>query len=200
MGDELLKIQLDYLRRRYEQLPEDMDQRLVAVGEKEVFHFKAFGEECTVRPDGITLGGKPLTGPMGVLVALYVFHAIKEPVQLEPVKSFKQIRGAMPYHGAFSARSEKSLIPYVDEIRRNKGTIISAFDGKENEKTKGDFSFTLYPLPKVPLHYIFYLADEEFPASVTCLLASNAELFMPVDGLADVGEYTAKRIVEIVTR
>ena len=88
----------------------------------------------------------------------------------------------------------------MDEIQRNKETIISDFDGNENEGTSADFSFTLYPLPKVPLQYVFYLADEEFPASVTCLLASNAELFMPVDGLADVGEYTAKRIVEIVTR
>ena len=200
MSGELLKIQLDYLSRRYDQLPEDMDQRLVAAREKELFHFKAFGQPCTVRPDGITLGGKPLTGPMGILIALYVFHAIKEPVQLEPVKSYKQIKGTMPYHGGFSARSEQSLIPYVDEIQRNKETIISDFDGNENEGTSADFSFTLYPLPKVPLQYIFYLADEEFPASVTCLLASNAELFMPVDGLADVGEYTAKRIVEIVTR
>ena len=38
MGDELLKIQLDYLKRRYDRLPEDMDQRLVAVREKEMFH------------------------------------------------------------------------------------------------------------------------------------------------------------------
>ena len=74
MGDELLKIQLDYLKRRYDRLPEDMDQRLVAVREKEMFHFKALGQPCTVGPGGITLEGKPLTGPTGVLIALYVFH------------------------------------------------------------------------------------------------------------------------------
>ncbi|MBI4774178.1 MAG: DUF3786 domain-containing protein [Deltaproteobacteria bacterium] len=200
MSDELLKIQREYIRRRYDQLPEDMDQRLLAIREKDSFHFKAFGQPCTVSPDGITLGGVPITGPIGVLIALYVFHAVRDPVQIEPVKSFKQIKGTTPYHGAFSARSEKSLIPYVTGIRQNKETLLSVFDGKESEGTKGDSSFILYPLPKVPLQYIFYLADEEFPASVTCLLASNAELFMPVDGLADVGEYTAKRIVEIVTR
>jgi len=43
------------------------------------------------------------------------------------------------------------------------------------------------------------LADEEFPASVTCLFAANAELFMPVDGLADVGEITAKKIIDVLT-
>jgi len=55
------------------------------------------------------------------------------------------------------------------------------------------------PLPKVPLSYIFYAADEEFPASVTCLFAANAESFMPVDGLADVAEHTARKIIRIVT-
>lgn len=105
----------------------------------------------------------------------------------------------MAYQSAFNVRSEISLVPYVSQIQGCKRNIIKAFDGYENEGTSGDFSFTLYPLPKIPLYYIFYLADEEFPASVTCLFAANAELFMPVDGLADVGEFTAKKIIKIVT-
>lgn len=55
-------------------------------------------------------------------------------------------------------------------------------------------------LPAIREKDVFHFkADEEFPASVTCLFATNAELFLPVDGLADVGEYTAKKIIEIVT-
>ena len=76
---------------------------------------------------------------------------------------------------------------------------MQVFDGFENEDGSGDFSFTLFPLPKVPLSYVFYLADEEFPASVVCLFAANAESFMPVDGLADVGEHTAERIIELIS-
>jgi len=53
-------------------------------------------------------------------------------------------------------------------------------------------------LPKIALCYIFYLPDEEFPASVTCLFSNNARLFMPLDGLADVAEYTSRRIIEII--
>ncbi|MDP2971503.1 MAG: DUF3786 domain-containing protein, partial [Deltaproteobacteria bacterium] len=62
-----------------------------------------------------------------------------------------------------------------------------------------DFSFTLYPLPRVALCYVFNLPDEEFPASVTCLFASNADRFLPVAGLADTAEYTAKKIIQLVT-
>ena len=66
-------------------------------------------------------------------------------------------------------------------------------------ETAGDFAFVVYPLPKVALCYIFYEADEDFPASVTCLYNNNADRFMPLDGLADVGEYTSKKIINLIS-
>jgi hypothetical protein len=41
--------------------------------------------------------------------------------------------------------------------------------------------------------------DEEFPASVTCLFPTHAAHFMPVDGLADVAEFTARKVIQLVT-
>lgn len=199
MSDNLLKIQLSYLKELYDQLPEDLEKVLPAIRENDVFYFKAFGESCSISPKGISLDGEMITGPIGILIALYAHNARKEAVQLNPLKSFKQIKGSMAYQSAFTVRSETNLVPYVSQIQGRKRKVIEAFDGYENEAASGDLSFILYPLPKLPLYYIFYLADEEFPASVTCLFASNAEIFMPVDGLADVGEYTAKKVIEIVT-
>ncbi len=199
MSDNLLKIQLSYLKELYDQLPEDLEKALPAIRENDVFYFKAFAESCSISPKGISLGGGMITGPIGILIALYAHNARKEAVQLNPIKSFKQIKGSMAYQSAFTVRSETSLVPYVSRIQGCKRKVIEAFDGYENEAASGDLSFILYPLPKLPLYYIFYLADEEFPASVTCLFASNAEIFMPADGLADVGEYTAKKVIEIVT-
>jgi len=56
----------------------------------------------------------------------------------------------------------------------------------------------VYPLPKIALCYIFYEADEDFPASVTCLYSNNASSFLPIDALADVGEYTSKKILTVI--
>ena len=42
------------------------------------------------------------------------------------------------------------------------------------------------------------IKDEEFPASVTCLFSQNALSFMPLDGLADVAEYTSKAIIQLL--
>lgn len=199
MSNNLLKIQLTYLKELYDQLPEDLEKSLPAIRENDIFHFKAFGAPCSISSKGISLDGEMITGPTGILIALYARNARKVDFQLNPLKSFKQIKGSMAYQSAFTSRSEKSLVPYVSRIQGCKKKIIETFDGHENGGRSGDVSFTLFPLPKIPLYYIFYLADEEFPASVTCLFAANAELFMPVDGLADVGEFTAKKIIEIAT-
>jgi len=83
-------------------------------------------------------------------------------------------------------------------IRERKEEIKAVFDGEDGHD--GDFSFILYPLPKIALYYIFYLADEEFPASVTTLFCDNALSFMPLDGLADVAEYTSKEIIRLVNK
>jgi hypothetical protein len=77
--------------------------------------------------------------------------------------------------------------------------IIQAFRGqKDAAGAAGDFSLLLHPLPKIAFLFIFYLPDEDFPASGTCLFSANAISFMPLDGLADVAEYTAKAIISLV--
>jgi hypothetical protein len=63
----------------------------------------------------------------------------------------------------------------------------------------GDIAFRVMPLPKIALCYIFYEADEDFPASATCLFSANANDFMPMDGLADTGEYTSRKILQLLT-
>ena len=105
----------------------------------------------------------------------------------------------MPYHGAFATNSERILVPHVLQIKEHRDILLEVFDGKPNPAdAAGDFSLLLYPLPKIALCYVFYLPDEEFPASATCLFSSNALSFIPLDGLADVGEYTSKKILQLV--
>ncbi len=97
--------------------------------------------------------------------------------------------------------AEKILLPFAPAIQKHQQELIDRFHGHFNpEATSCDFSFTLYPLPRVALYYIFSLSDEEFPATAVCLFSSNATRFLPVDGLADTAEYTARRIIELVSK
>jgi hypothetical protein len=192
------KITQENLARIYSNPPEDLGARLPALKRGELFSFKAFGEDCCLGPEGITLSGKPLMGPRALLISLYATRSSPEALQLKPFRSFKDLPGSMPYWGAFSANAEQVLVPQVPRIRMAQEYIRDVFSGGRGPGEKsGDFSLVLYPLPKIALCYIFYLPDEEFPASVTCLFSANALSFMPLDGLADVAEYTSKAIIQI---
>ena len=200
MSQNFLQIQKEYLQKVSSRPIKELEEALPARRGKEELTFQAFGEPCELFPQEIILGGERLTGPEGILIALYALHTRKEEPQLKPLKSFKQFAGGMGYQGAFAMNAEKVLHPHVIAIEKRKEEIVLRFSGHPNENApRCDFSFTLYPLPRVPLYYIFNLPDEEFPARVTCLFPSNADHFLPVAGLADVAEYTAKKIIQLIT-
>ncbi len=200
MSQNLLDIQKDYLQKAWLRPIDELVAAIPARYEANALHFQAFGEPCEVHREGILLGGEPLRGAEGILIAIYASVVKDEPVQRQPLKAFRQFPGGMGYQAAFALNAEKSLIPYVESIQKKQEELIACFSGTPNKEMKRyDFSFTLYPLPRIPLTYLFNLPDDEFPASVTCLFASNADRFLPVEGLADTAEYTARRIIHLVT-
>ncbi len=200
MGQNFLDIQKEYLKKVSLRQLDELEVALPARRKGDCFHFQAFGEPCELYPHEIILGGQKLTGPEGILIALYASQVPNEQMELRPLKAFKQFPGGMGYQGAFAMNAEKILHSHVPVIHQHKDEIAARFSGHLNQDARRcDFSFTLYPLPRVALYYIFNLPDEEFPASVTCLFPSNATHLLPVAGLADVAEYTARKIIERVT-
>ena len=186
------------LSKLFSQPPSRLHISLGAERSGESLLLRAFGQDCSIDHEKVTLSHSESVDPKGLIVSLYALHANPEQLQLEPFKSFKDFPGSMPYQGAFSANSERVLVPYVPLVKKRKEEIKAVFDGEDGHD--GDFSFILYPLPKIALYYIFYLPDDEFPASVTSLFCANALSFMPLDGLADVAEYTSKEIIRLVKK
>ena len=199
MSQNYLRIRNDNLQQAWAKSPQELARCLPAALKGDGLHFQAFGEPCLLTGEEITLAGHPAEGPEGVLIAMYAKSVPDLPVQMTPLKSFKDLPDSMPYHGAFAINAEGILIPQVERLNLHQEAIAARFSGRiKANPISGDFSFTLYPLPRVPLYYIFNLPDEEFPASATCLFAANATDFLPVAGLADVAEYTGKKMIAIV--
>jgi len=199
MTDNYQKIVLDNLARLYSPLPPDIASNLPGIQDGQRLIFDAFGEKCIIEPDRITLASEEHSSIYGILISLYALHANPEICLAQPLKAFQEFPNSMPYIGAFTSHTEQVLVPYVSKIKKNVQKIKAAMHGQDTPLgTGGDFAFTLYPLPKIALSYIFYEADEDFPPSVKCLYSSNAHRFMPIDGLADVGEYTSKNIIRLV--
>ena len=199
MADNYAKIVQQNLQRLYNDIPPDLDKNLPGYRDNQTFCFDAFGEKCVISPHGITLNDRETPSILGILISLYALNVTPDVCLLSPFKAFREVPDSMPYVGAFSTHTEQFLIPHVSTIRESAGIITRALKGEDvPAHAGGDFSFTLFPLPKIALCYIFYEADDEFPASVTCLFSNNANQFLPVDGLADVGEYTSKKILKLV--
>ena len=199
MGTNYQDITIENLSRLFAEPPPDLEFRLNAEKRGDSLYMKAFGEECICGPDMITLSGRPEVGPRGLLVSLYATHAGPEQLRAEPFRSFREFPDSMAFQGAFSANSEMVLVPHVPLIRKKREMIQKVLgSGQDQSSQRGDFSFVLRPLPKIALLYIFYLEDEEFPPSATCLFSANALSFMPLDGLADTSEYTSKAIIRLI--
>ena len=197
--DNYAKLAKDNLERLYGSLPADLEKNLPADKNGAAYAFMAFGRSCVISPDGISLDGAPPPGVIGILLSLYALHATPEVPVLEPLKAFKEFPDSAPYVGAFASHTEQVLVPAVEKIKASMDRIVAQLSGgPAPSSVSGDFSFLVRPLPKIDLCYIFYEADEDFPPSVTCLYSANANRFMPMDGLADIGEYTSKTILEII--
>ena len=194
------KIVKDNLHKLYGQPTVDLEGNLPAVRKDNIFFFQAFGQACQLSPDEIQLGNSPQEGVVGILISLYALNVTHDTCLLEPLKAYKDFPNSMPYVGAFASHTERILIPYIDVIEKNMDLIFEKFNGELSTGCHGaDLSFVVRPFPKIKLNYIFYRADDEFPASVTCLFSNNALSFLPMDGLADTGEYTSKKIIEFVS-
>jgi len=199
MTDNYSKIVQDNLNRLYGNLPKDLSKNLPGEKDGERFIFDAFGEKCVIEPKRITLGEEEHSSVFGILISLYALNACSDTCVPSPLKSFKDLPNSMPYVGAFRTHTEQLLVPHVAKIKEAIQNITITLNGeKAPSEAGGDFSFIVYPLPKIALCYIFYKADDDFPASVTCLYSNNANQFMPVDGLADVGEYTSRKILTLI--
>jgi hypothetical protein len=202
MSDNYAAIIRSNLEKLYADTTAQLDRNLPATRSGETFRFDAFGRDCRLTPRGIFLDDQPETGVPGILISLYGLRANPAAMVARPFKSFKDFPDSMPYIGAFSTHTEHLLLPHVAAIRQVRPRIADTLAGSAGAVAgidSGDFAIQVRPLPKIGLCYIFYLADEEFPASVTCLFSANALAFMPIDGMADVGETTSRRILELLT-
>lgn len=198
MADNYTIIVKNNLKKFYGGLTDELVKNLPGQQEGQRIRFPAFGEECEITPDGVRLGDREHSPVFGILITLYALNARPDECVVSPLRSFKEFPDSAPYVGAFTTHTEQLIAPHAELVKAKQSLIMEKLHGREAPQgVGGDFSFLVYPLPKIALCYIFYEADEDFPAAATCLYSHNARLFLPVDGLADVGEYTSRKMLEL---
>lgn len=152
MADNYATIVQDNLNQLYANLPEDLEKWLPGERDGDRFIFDAFGEKCLIEPKGITLGTKDYSSVFGILISLYAINARPDICVPKLFKAFKEFPDSMPYVSAFTTHTEQLLIPHVAKIKESMQIINEKLMGEGTpEGTGGDFSFIVYPLPKIAL-------------------------------------------------
>ena len=128
------------------------------------------------------------------IIALhYLMAATGEPLQGEQA-AYEDIPGARHYLPVFESRVLKPLTSafgYHRDAFLESGTALG---GKEEEF--GDASFTLFAFPRVPLTFLLWEGDEEFPPSVKTLFDRSISGYLSLEDAVVLSKLAATRIIK----
>jgi hypothetical protein len=112
--------------------------------------------------------------------------------QLNP---YKEIPGGMLYAGVFARRAVEILIPLFGQSPERFLDAGLRMGGRRAEH--GDASFMLSALPRVPMTYILWEGDKEFPATIQLLFDKSVEGYLSLEDIVVVGEMATSRLIAL---
>lgn len=99
--------------------------------------------------------------------------------------SFKELQGGSIYIEPFQHRA---IIPFVKTFGARPEDFANAAEKLGGTKANhGDVSFIIPVLPRVPVLYILWQGDDEFPSNGTILFDNFANAYLPTEDFAFIG-------------
>jgi hypothetical protein len=116
-----------------------------------------------------------------ILILHYLATANGVPLQNKWI-SFKELPDGAIYIGPFTNRAINPMLKIFSEKQTELVELAKNLGGRV--ETLGDTSVTIYAFPNVPITYVIYSADEEFPASGNILFDGSASYYLPTEDYA----------------
>jgi hypothetical protein len=107
--------------------------------------------------------------------------------------AYKDIPGGLLYAGVFARRVTEPLLRKFGKSAESFVESGIRLGGKPVEV--GDASFILSAFPYVPLQYVLWEGDEEFPASVQVLFDASVDHYLTLEDIVVLGQVTSGRLV-----
>lgn len=96
--------------------------------------------------------------------------------------SFRELPDGMIYNEPFKRRS---INPFAKAFGNNSKLFLSLAQKIGGEEIKiGDAGFSIYAFPRIPITYVLYFSDDEFPASANILFDASAPNYLPTEDYA----------------
>ena len=127
-----------------------------------------------------------------ILILHYLIRADGSPFIGKWV-GYKDIPGGLLYAGVFARR-------VTEPLQRKFGRSAKLFQEVGTKSGGepvdiGDASFILKAFPYVPLQYVLWGADDEFPPSVHLLFDSSVGHYLPLEDIVVLGQVTTGRLI-----
>jgi hypothetical protein len=169
-------------------------------GEGEEIVIPFFSDPYTVRfPQGeFSSPGKKTVSL--VVRALLLHHLLKADGTLLTGRwiAYKDIPGCLLYAGVFARRVTE---PLIKRFGRSAKLFQEAGKGLSGEPAAvGDASFILHPFPRIPVQYVLWEGDDEFPPSAQLLFDSSVDHYLPLEDITVLGQITTGRLISLSNR
>jgi hypothetical protein len=128
-----------------------------------------------------------------ILVLHYLLKASGRPLTQNKI-SYEDIPGCRPYLSVFERRVVRPLLSafgFSRELFRAAGDALGG-----TPESYGDVSFTLHALPMVPLTFILWEGDQEFPPSLRILFDASIDAYLPLEDITVISKLAALRIIK----
>jgi len=167
-------------------------------GEKVLVRF--FSDPYTIRFPQIEFyspGKRTVSLVIRVLLLHYLLKADGCPLIGKWV-AYKDIPGGLLYAGVFARRVTEPLVKKIGKSAKLFGEIGVKFGGKSGGV--GDASFNLSAFSRIPIQYVLWEGDDEFPPSVQLLFDSSVDHYLPLEDIVVLGQITTGRLISLSNR
>jgi hypothetical protein len=128
-----------------------------------------------------------------LVLVIYLLRAKEIPLARKQ-QTEKDLPGGETF---FRGPHELSRQPILEHFGRNPEGFLRAGSSLGGERLDfGDAAFRFWALPRVPLDYILWVEDDEFPARVTLAFDATVAGHLPLDVIWALVHLTTTRIVE----
>lgn len=116
------------------------------------------------------------------LLILHYLTSLAEPLEVGELISFKELPGGDIYIKPFTGRA---INPFIRIFGTNPESLleVAALLGGQSNRL-GDVSVTIRVFPRIPVTFVLWKADDEFPASGNILFDKSAPAVLPTEDYA----------------
>ena len=129
-----------------------------------------------------------------IVLLHYLIKADGRPLSHQLIP-YKDIPGGMLYAGVFARRAVEPLIPVFGQSPE--AFLDAGFRLGGRKAEYGDVSFVLPALPRIPMTYIVWKGDEEFPATIQLLFDKSVEGYLSLEDIVVVSEMATSRLIAL---